>query len=137
MTVADGALYAKKLLKWSAAGACGLLAVAVVAEGGVGAFTIGAAIGAAGSFGILALRFKSVSSVLAASGKGEASRDAFLYSLAKLGLAFLVMAVAVQMGPAGAVGALSGLFITAAAAVAEGILTAMHARRADSRGRWR
>lgn len=137
MTVAGGTLYAKRLLKWSAAAACGLLAAAAAAEGGVGAFTAGAAIGAAGSLLILVLRFKSVSCVLGASGKGEAGRGAFLYSIAKLGVAFLALAAAVQLGPAGALGALAGLLTTAAAAVAEGIFSAVHGRRADSRGRWR
>jgi len=132
-----GGVYARRLVAWSALSGAVVVAGAAAFEGSPGALTAGAAMGAAGSFATLALRVRSVGKILAAPGRSEAGRSAYLHSLAKLAVAFAVMAAAVQMGAAGAVGALLGLLTTPAAAVWEGVYTAVRGLGQQRRQRWR
>jgi len=132
-----GGVYTRGLVAWSALGGAVVVAGAAAFEGTPGALTAGAAMGAAGSFATLALRLRSVARILAAPGKSQAGRSAYIHSLAKLAVAFAVMAAAVQMGAAGAVGALLGLLTTPAAAVSEGVYTAVRGLGEQRRRRWR
>ncbi len=115
--------YLRTVVLWSTVVALALVVSAVVAEGRIGAFALGAAIGAAGSFGILTLRVASVSRVLSLGGGRPAARNAFFYSLGKLALAGVALSLGALMGTAGAVGALAGLFATAAGAIGEAVWT--------------
>ncbi len=137
MSVAFDAAYARKLFAWSGWVAVLLVMVAMAVEGRPGVLSAGVLLGAAGSFAVLALRMRSVLKVIGASSRGEAARAAFLHSLSKLAVAFVVLAVGAQMGTRGALGTLAGLMATPAATFAEGLYVAVMNIRGQRGHRWR
>lgn len=135
MSQAREAGHVRTLVYWSAWVGTALLLAALAAGKGPGPLVGGAALGIAGSFAILWLRTRSVSKVLGASTKGEAARGAFLCSLGKLAVAFVVMSLGALMGKPGAVGALLGLLVTAAATVCEGTYASRRWRDSGQQGK--
>ena len=129
MTKTADALYVRGVVKISLGLAAVATVAAVVVEGKFSTAAAGVLIGSAASLLILALRIKSVRSVLDSPTTGGAGRSAFLLSLAKLGVAFAALAAGAALGRMAVAWVLGGLFVTHIATVAAGVRQALAGSR--------